>query len=101
MWFEQEHGPLSGPHMRLRKAVRGTVAYSDAPNSVAAVGPVSNTNGTLSATDTVVVGGNLPWACQRALTARNNVVIDVKACSHNTTDQGVSIAGQIAAKVPT
>jgi hypothetical protein len=33
--------------------------------------------------------------------ARNNVVIDVSACGRNTTDQGVSIAGQIAAKVPT
>jgi serine/threonine kinase PknH len=77
-----------------------TVVYSNAPNGVSAVGPVSNTNGTLSATDSLVVGGNLPWACQRALTARNNVVIDVSTCSHNTTDQGVNIAHQIAAKVP-
>ena len=36
-----------------------------------------------------------------ALTARNNVVIDATGCSFNTTEQGVSIADQIAAKVPT
>jgi len=40
------------------------------------------------------------WACQRALMARNNVVIDIAACAYQTTDQGIGIAGQIAAKVP-
>ncbi|MGH3555021.1 MAG: sensor domain-containing protein, partial [Mycobacterium sp.] len=60
-------------------------------------GPVSTTNGTLSATSSMANG----WACQRALTARNNVVIDVTGCSFNTTEQGVSLADQIAAKVPT
>jgi serine/threonine-protein kinase len=41
------------------------------------------------------------WACQRALTAVNNVVIDTDACSYNLTDQRTTIARQIAAKVPT
>ena len=61
-------------------------------------GPVSTTNGTLTATTTQQ---GTSWACQRALTARNNVVIDATGCSFNTTEQGVSIADQIAAKVPT
>jgi hypothetical protein len=63
------------------------------------VGPVSTTNGTVSATATQQ---GTDWACQRALMARNNVVIDATACTHNnTTDQAVSIAAQIAAKIPT
>jgi hypothetical protein len=37
--------------------------------------------------------------CQRALTARNNVVIDVDACRKDIGDSGVSIANQIAQKV--
>ena len=62
-------------------------------------GAVSTTNGILtsSATNPKTKG----WTCQRALTSRNNVVIDVAACGYNTTEQGVSIATQIAAKVPT
>ena len=64
------------------------------------VGPVSTTNGILSAITTLQTPAN-GWACQRALTARNNVVIDVAGCSYHTTEQGVSIADQIAAKVPT
>jgi hypothetical protein len=65
-------------------------------------GPVSTVNGTVSATSTRqgVVAAAEGWACQRALTARNNVVIDVAACSLNATDQGINIAHQIAEKVP-
>jgi serine/threonine kinase PknH len=79
-------------------------SYMDNVNNVHyTVGPVSTTNGTLTAmttrTATATVQGG--WVCQRALTARNNVVIDVTGCSFNTTEQGVSIADQIAAKVPT
>ncbi|WP_083743453.1 serine/threonine-protein kinase PknH/PknJ [Mycobacterium rhizamassiliense] len=62
-------------------------------------GPVSTANGMLSNSETNP--RTKGWTCQRALTARNNVVVDVAACGHNTTDQGVSIAAQIAAKVPT
>jgi hypothetical protein len=66
------------------------------------VGPVSNTNGTLSATQTLSV----PWeSCQRALTVANNVAIDVEACSTNRSDSqsgsAVAIAHQIASIVPT
>jgi PknH-like extracellular domain len=75
------------------------------PDQVHTVGPVSNTNGTLSATVTWA-GSTWSWAtCQRALTVANNVAIDVRACSHNRSDSqsdaAVNIAHQIAAKVPT
>jgi hypothetical protein len=67
------------------------------PDKVWTVGPIANTNGTLSTTRTLE-GGN-GWACQRALTVRNNVAIDVAACSANPADAAVNIADQIAAKV--
>jgi serine/threonine-protein kinase len=74
------------------------------PPTMITVGPVSNTNGTLSATKTF--GGEI---CQRALTVANNVAIDVMACSQPPSDKipadfrldsAVNIAHQIAAKVP-
>jgi PknH-like extracellular domain len=69
-----------------------------AVKSTWSVGPVSNTNGTLSATRTQEgLGG---WACQRALTVRNNVAVDVVSCAFGPEDTGVKIAQQIAAKVP-
>lgn len=71
--------------------------YTD-PNGVWDVGPVTNSNGTLSVMRTQEnVGG---WACQRALTVRNNVAIDIQTCSYNPADAAVNIAGQIAGKVP-
>lgn len=39
------------------------------------------------------------WSCQRALTAENNVVVDVSACMHHVDDQGIQIARQITRKV--
>ena len=39
------------------------------------------------------------WSCQRALTAENNVVVDVSACMHHVDDQGIQIARQITQKV--
>ena len=67
------------------------------PDKVWTVGPIANTNGTLSTTDTLE-GGN-GWACQRALTVSNNIAIDVAACSDNPADAAVNVADQIAAKV--
>lgn len=69
-------------------------------NSQWAVGPVSNANGTLSATATQQNANAPGWACGRALAIRNNVVIDVNTCSANPTDTAINIANQIAAKVP-
>jgi hypothetical protein len=62
------------------------------------VGPVSNTNGTLSATLTKL---GISAVCQRALTVANNVAVDITSCSNNQSDAAVNIAHQIAAKVPT
>lgn len=66
------------------------------------VGQVSNANGVLSAPVTITItsnGNSVTMPCQRALTVRNNVVIDVDACRKDVGDAGVSIANQIAAKV--
>jgi serine/threonine-protein kinase len=75
------------------------------PDKVWTVGPVSDTNGTLSATKTM---GDNYWSwmsCQRALTVTNNVAIDVEACTRNSSesesDSAVNIAHQIAAIVAT
>jgi tetratricopeptide (TPR) repeat protein len=64
------------------------------------VGAISNTNGTLSTTATQQNANAPGWGCGRALAARNNVVIDVITCSANPADSAVTIANQIAAKVP-
>jgi hypothetical protein len=55
------------------------------------------TDGTL--TMSRVAEGGDGVSCQRALTARNNIVIDIDACSLDTTDAGAEIAKAIAAKV--
>jgi hypothetical protein len=78
---------------------RFTYTQAGQPDLVWTVGPVSNTNGTLSATKTQE-GGN-GYTCERALTVANNVAIDVQTCSSNQSDSAVNIAHQIAAKVPT
>lgn len=57
------------------------------------VGPVANNGGTLSATKTEQ-GAN-GWACQHALTADNNVAIDILACSYNPANSAVDVAQQI------
>jgi serine/threonine kinase PknH len=68
------------------------------PDWVWTVGPITNTNGTLSSIETLE-GGN-GWACQRALTVTNNIAIDALVCSANTpAGAAVNIAHQIAAKV--
>ncbi|MFZ0902460.1 MAG: serine/threonine-protein kinase PknH/PknJ [Mycobacterium sp.] len=64
-------------------------------SQVNTVGPVSNTNGTLSAT---VTPANSLGACERALTVANNVAIDVTACL-GPQGAAANIAHQIAAKV--
>ncbi|OBK83565.1 hypothetical protein A5649_06160 [Mycolicibacter heraklionensis] len=64
-------------------------------------GPIVNADGMLSTVATQENAGNdVSWACGRALTVANNVVIDVNTCSADPKDTAVVIAGQIAAKVP-
>ena len=71
------------------------------PGSLWDVGPISNTNGTLSTTATQQNANEPGWACGRALAQRNNVLIDVNTCSADPADSAVNIANQIAARVPT
>ena len=63
---------------------------------------VSNANGVLSTTVSVSLskgGQSMSQSCQRALTVRNNVVIDTEACRKDPGDAGINVANQIAAKV--
>ena len=69
--------------------------------SLWSVGPMSNTDGMLSTIATPENAKTPGWACGRALTVRNNVVVDVNTCSAAPADSAVNIANQIAAKVPT
>ena len=67
-------------------------------DSVWTVGPVTNTNGTLITTKTEEDIEN--WHCERALSVRKNIAIDVIACSNNPSGSAVNIVHLIAAKVP-
>jgi hypothetical protein len=67
------------------------------------VGPVSNANATLTTTLNVNMNNPAPGgapitvSCQRALTVRNNVAIDVNGC--NKADLAINVVSQIAGKV--
>lgn len=64
-------------------------------------GRVSNVDGMLGVVATQQNAGESAWqACGRALTAVNNVVVDINTCSVDPKDTAVVIARQIAAKVP-
>ncbi|OBI91867.1 sensor domain-containing protein [Mycobacterium sp. 1245805.9] len=82
---------------------QGTIpGDADSPEIQWKVGVVSNTNGVLSTTTNVSAtknGTTLAQSCQRALTVRNNVVIDVDACRKDPGDLAVTVANQIAGKV--
>jgi PknH-like extracellular domain len=77
-------------------------ADGDTPPITWKVGAVSNTNGVLSVTANVTAtkdGQTMSQSCQRALTVRNNVVIDTEACNKDIGNAAVTIASQIAGKV--
>jgi PknH-like extracellular domain len=68
------------------------------------VGPFSNANGILSVTQTTTMslsGQPTPMVLtvQRALTVRNNVVVDVVMMRKDPADFGVKVAAQIAGKI--
>jgi hypothetical protein len=68
------------------------------PDTVWTVAPISNDNGML--TTSLVQEGGDGWTCQRALAVRNNVAIDIVACSYGQSGSpAFDIAQQIAAKV--
>lgn len=63
-------------------------------------GAVSNVNGILTTTTSVgAVGSTKSDSCQRALTVRSNVVIDVEACRKDPANLAGNVASQIAGKV--
>jgi hypothetical protein len=65
------------------------------------VAPISNTNGVLSTTSTLQDPPSTGWrACGRALTVKNNVIVDANTCSVDPKNSAVDIANKIAAKVP-
>lgn len=86
-------------------ANRGDTATGDpdTPDIQWKLGPVANTNGVLTVTATVNASKNGQsigqQSCQRALTVRNNVVIDTMACNKDAGNAAVTIANQIADKV--
>ncbi|MGB9308581.1 MAG: sensor domain-containing protein [Mycobacterium sp.] len=64
--------------------------------------PLTNANGVLSLTLTgsiVGAGINITMTCQRALTVRNNVAIDINTCGKDPGDTAVTIANQVGGKV--
>jgi hypothetical protein len=75
---------------------------ADAPDIAFTVGQVTNANSTLSSAITANMsknGKSLTTACQRALTTRDNVVIDTSGCRKDPGDLAVKVATQIAGKV--
>lgn len=68
------------------------------PATIWSVGDVTSGNGMLTSSQ-VQEGGN-GWSCQRALTVRNNLAIDIVTCAYNETGPSATdIANQIATKV--
>jgi PknH-like extracellular domain len=63
------------------------------------VGPINNVDGTLSVIATELEAAAPGWACGRALTHQNNIIIDVNTCSAAPADSAVKIAKQLADKV--
>ncbi len=74
----------------------------DTPDMAFTIGQVSNANSTLTTTISANMkfdGKVLTNNCQRALTVRNNVVIDVSGCGKDPGGLAVKAANQIAGKV--
>ncbi|BBX25035.1 sensor domain-containing protein [Mycolicibacterium alvei] len=63
------------------------------------VGPISAEGGVLSAVATQSNAQAGGWACGRALTANNNIVVDVNTCSANPADSAARIIKQISALI--
>ncbi|MDT5065542.1 MAG: hypothetical protein QOK02_1697 [Mycobacterium sp.] len=63
------------------------------------VGQITYANGALSTTVTEQDAAAPGWGCGRAMTLRNNVVIDVNTCSADPADSALRIANQIAQTV--
>ncbi|MFG1934468.1 sensor domain-containing protein [Mycobacterium sp. NPDC048908] len=68
-------------------------------NSQWSVGPIEYADGTLSTTVTELNAAAPGWGCGRAMSLKNNVVIDINTCSANPADSALKIANQIAQNV--
>lgn len=65
------------------------------------IGVMTNLDGMLNSIAAQRDAGADGWACARALTAKNNVIIDINTCSTDPGGTAAEIAEKIAAKVPT
>jgi hypothetical protein len=63
------------------------------------VGDITNADDTLHTVATHQEAAAPGWACGRALSLRNNVIIDINTCSADPGDSAVRIAQEIGAKV--
>ncbi len=68
-------------------------------NSQWSVGQIAYANGALSTTVTEQNAAAPGWGCGRAMSLRNNVVIDINTCSADPADSALRIANQIAQNV--
>ena len=59
-------------------------------------GQISNADGTLSTIATQKDAAAPGWGCGRALSLRNNVIVDINTCSANPADSAVKVARLIA-----
>jgi hypothetical protein len=64
-----------------------------------AVGKISDVGGTLSVIASQQDAAAPGWGCGRALTHRNNIIVDVNTCSAHPADSAVRIAKQLADNV--
>lgn len=70
-----------------------------APDQIWQIGPVSKKSDMLTVTRTQ--RGPLHWSCQRALSVRGNVAIDVEACdAGQPTDAAAAITTEIGTRMP-
>lgn len=77
-----------------------TYAQQLAPDQVWAVGPAGTERDVLTVSRTQ--RGPQQWSCQRALSVRGNVAVDVEACSlDGPTTAAATIAGLIDERLPT
>jgi PknH-like protein len=74
--------------------------YPDGATDEGTVGVAANTDGTMNVLITITDVPSAPtMACERAMTVRANVIVDVRACSPNVGSAGWTIARDIGEKI--
>lgn len=79
------------------KTVNATLGHG--PNQDWHVVNPSSSAGVLTVSTSVQVSGTGTWGCQRALTAKSNVVIDVRLCSASGSSQAPDVTNEIAKRI--